>query len=142
MSFLCLFYPLCAWYQFYCVVCASPLPPPSLPPSHSPNRVYTGLCPVAKLDAAGVNVAIGTDGAASNNSLDMLAELKIAAVLAKGVSGDATAVPAARVGSHPADFLCPFSSPPSINLFNHDHGVGSLSSRVVFCGLTCWCRSP
>lgn len=50
---------------------------------------------MAKLVEAGVNVAIGTDGAASNNTLDMFAELKLAACLAKGVASDATAVPAA-----------------------------------------------
>ena len=44
--------------------------------------------------AAGVNVALGTDGASSNNSLDVWQEMKLAATLAKGVSGDATAVPA------------------------------------------------
>ena len=52
---------------------------------------------MAKLVAAGVNVCIGTDGAASNNCLDMMSEVKLAAVLGKGVSGDATAVPAATV---------------------------------------------
>ncbi len=54
----------------------------------------TGFCPVARLAAAGVNVALGTDGAASNNNLDMLGEMRTAALLAKGVSGDASAVPA------------------------------------------------
>jgi 5-methylthioadenosine/S-adenosylhomocysteine deaminase len=38
-----------------------------------------------------VNIAIGTDGAASNNRIDMLAELRLAALLAKGVAGDASA---------------------------------------------------
>ena len=49
---------------------------------------------MARLLAAGVNVALGTDGASSNNSLDVWQEMKLAATLAKGVSGDATAVPA------------------------------------------------
>ena len=42
--------------------------------------------------AAGVNVAIGTDGTSCNNTLDMFAEMKLAALLAKGVSKDASAV--------------------------------------------------
>lgn len=65
---------------------------------HCPSsnlKLASGFCPVAKLQAAGVNVAIGTDGAASNNSLDMLAEMKTAALLAKGVAGDPTVVRAA-----------------------------------------------
>ena len=58
-------------------------------------KLGSGLCPVARLAAAGVNLAIGTDGAASNNDLDMFGELRTAALLAKGVSGDAAALPAA-----------------------------------------------
>lgn len=58
-------------------------------------KLAAGLAPVADMVAAGVNVALGTDSAASNNSLNVLAEAKLGALLAKGVSGDATAVPAA-----------------------------------------------
>ncbi|MGC3872323.1 TRZ/ATZ family hydrolase [Halomonas sp. GXIMD04776] len=57
-------------------------------------KLASGFCPVARLQEAGVNVALGTDGAASNNDLDMFDELKSAALLAKGVSGDAAALPA------------------------------------------------
>ncbi|HEY1773476.1 MAG TPA: TRZ/ATZ family hydrolase [Gammaproteobacteria bacterium] len=58
-------------------------------------KLASGFCPVAKLIKAGVNVALGTDGAASNNDLDLLGEMQSAALLAKGVAGDASAVPAA-----------------------------------------------
>jgi 5-methylthioadenosine/S-adenosylhomocysteine deaminase len=57
-------------------------------------KLASGFCPVHALVRAGVTVALGTDGAASNNSLDMLEEMHIAALLAKGVSQDATAIPA------------------------------------------------
>ncbi|HMM45414.1 MAG TPA: TRZ/ATZ family hydrolase [Candidatus Macondimonas sp.] len=57
-------------------------------------KLASGFCPVARLLAGGVNVALGTDGAASNNDLDLLAEMRTAALLAKGVSGDAAALPA------------------------------------------------
>jgi 5-methylthioadenosine/S-adenosylhomocysteine deaminase len=57
-------------------------------------KLASGFCPVHALLTAGVNVALGTDGAASNNDLDMLGELRTAALLAKAVSGNATAVPA------------------------------------------------
>lgn len=58
-------------------------------------KLASGFCPVHKLIQAGVNVALGTDGAASNNDLDMLGEMRTAALLAKGVAQDATALPAA-----------------------------------------------
>ena len=57
-------------------------------------KLASGHCPVARLLDAGINVALGTDGAASNNDLDMIAEMQAAALLAKGVSGDACALPA------------------------------------------------
>jgi len=57
-------------------------------------KLASGFCPVQALVKAGVNVALGTDGAASNNNLDMLEEMRIAALLAKGASNDATAIPA------------------------------------------------
>ena len=59
-------------------------------------KLASGLCPVAELLRAGVNVALGTDGAASNNRLDLWAEMEMAALLAKQVAGDAAAVPAAQ----------------------------------------------
>ena len=46
---------------------------------------------------AGVNIGLGTDGAASNNRLDLFAEMRMTALLAKGASGDAAALPAATV---------------------------------------------
>ena len=57
-------------------------------------KLASGFCPVADLMNAGINVALGTDSAASNNDLDLFGELKTAALLAKGVSGDAAALDA------------------------------------------------
>jgi len=59
-------------------------------------KLASGFCPVSRLQAAGVTVALGTDGAASNNDLDMFGELRSAALLAKAVSADASALPAVR----------------------------------------------
>lgn len=64
---------------------------------HCPNsnlKLASGVCPVSRLHDAGVNVALGTDSSASNNALDMFAEMKIAALLAKGVAKEPSAVPA------------------------------------------------
>ena len=60
-------------------------------------KLASGICPLPSLLKAGVNVALGTDGAASNNDLDLLAEAQTAALLAKGISGDAQAVNAFQV---------------------------------------------
>jgi 5-methylthioadenosine/S-adenosylhomocysteine deaminase len=60
-------------------------------------KLASGFCPVAKLLDAGVNVCLGTDGAASNNDLDMIGEMRSAALLAKGVAGRADAVTAEQV---------------------------------------------
>ena len=57
-------------------------------------KLASGFCPVARLLEADINVAIGTDGAASNNDLDMFGEMRVAAQLAKAVAGDAAALPA------------------------------------------------
>ncbi len=57
-------------------------------------KLASGFCQVAKCLNAGINVAIGTDGAASNNDLDMFGEMRSAALLGKAVAGDASAIPA------------------------------------------------
>ena len=65
--------------------------------AHCPNsnlKLASGIAPVAQLLAKGVNVGLGTDGAASNNRLDMFAEMRLCALLAKGVSENASIVPA------------------------------------------------
>jgi 5-methylthioadenosine/S-adenosylhomocysteine deaminase len=54
-------------------------------------KLASGICPITTLLDKGVNVCLGTDGAASNNDLDMLGEMRTAALLAKGSSGDASA---------------------------------------------------
>lgn len=62
---------------------------------HCPSsnlKLASGFCPVQAMQTAGINIALGTDGASSNNSLNMFEEMKLAAILAKGVSKSATSV--------------------------------------------------
>jgi len=64
---------------------------------HNPNsnlKLASGIQPLRALEAAGVNTLLGTDGAASNNRQDMFSEIRCAALLAKGASGDPVTVSA------------------------------------------------
>jgi len=66
--------------------------------AHCPEsnlKLASGFAPIEELRRAGANVAIGTDGCASNNDLDMIGETRTAALLAKGVANDAAAIDAA-----------------------------------------------
>ena len=68
--------------------------------AHCPEsnlKLASGFCPVDKLMKAGINVCLGTDGSASNNDLDMFGEMRTAALLAKGVSGNASSANAEEV---------------------------------------------
>lgn len=60
-------------------------------------KLASGIAPVSRIADAGVNVALGTDGAASNNRLDLFSEMRLASLLAKVATGDAAALPAADV---------------------------------------------
>ncbi len=65
--------------------------------AHCPTsnmKLASGVAPVLKMLEHGLKVGIGTDGTASNNDLDMFEEVRLTALLAKGTSGDPTAVPA------------------------------------------------
>lgn len=65
--------------------------------AHCPSsnlKLASGIAPIAEYAKQGINIGLGTDGAASNNRLDMFAEMRLAALLAKGQSGDATAISA------------------------------------------------
>ncbi|WP_372717784.1 TRZ/ATZ family hydrolase [Immundisolibacter sp.] len=86
--------------------------------AESNMKLASGVCPVSALLAAGVNVAIGTDGAASNNDLDLLGELKTAGLLAKLTSQDAAAVPAAT--------LLHMGTLGGARALGLDHEIGSL----------------
>lgn len=65
--------------------------------AHCPSsnlKLASGIAPIAEYTKQGINIGLGTDGAASNNRLDMFTEMRLAALLAKGQSGDATAISA------------------------------------------------
>ena len=65
--------------------------------AHNPSsnlKLASGFAPVRTMLEAGLNVGIGTDGPSSNNDLDMFEEMRLASFIAKGHSGDPTALPA------------------------------------------------
>lgn len=89
--------------------------------AHCPSsnlKLGSGIAPIAQALKAGVSIGIGTDGAASNNRLDMLAEMRLAALLAKGASNDASVYPAHRVLASAT-----LSAARSLQL---DHAIGSV----------------
>lgn len=68
--------------------------------AHNPAsnfKLGSGFADVAAMLEAGINVSLGTDGAASNNSLDLYQEMRLAGYLAKGLSGDASLLPAGQL---------------------------------------------
>ncbi len=81
-------------------------------------KLASGFCPVQKLIDSNINVTIGTDGAASNNDLDLFGELKTAAMVAKVVAGDAAAVSA-----HTALRMATINGARALG---RDHELGSL----------------
>ncbi|MDA8885363.1 TRZ/ATZ family hydrolase [Porticoccaceae bacterium] len=83
-------------------------------------KLASGFCPVGQLMDAGINVALGTDGAASNNDLDLFGELKTAALLAKAVSGDPCAL-----NAHAALRMATINGAKALSW---DHEIGSLES--------------
>lgn len=68
--------------------------------AHCPSsnlKLASGFSPVAKMLNLGINVGLGTDGAASNNRLDLFSEMRLAALLGKGLSGDASVLDARQI---------------------------------------------
>lgn len=91
--------------------------------AHCPTsnlKLASGFAPVARMRQIGINVGLGTDGAASNNRLDMLSEMRLAALLAKGISGDASALPAREILRMAT--IC------AANALGLGHEIGSISS--------------
>ncbi|MGM0477481.1 MAG: TRZ/ATZ family hydrolase [Pseudomonadota bacterium] len=84
----------------------------------SNQKLASGTCSVETLRGAGINLALGTDGAASNNDLDLLAEMQSAALVAKAQTGDAAALPAEA-----ALAMATLGGARALNL---DHALGSL----------------
>lgn len=81
-------------------------------------KLASGFCPVQRLLDEGINIALGTDGAASNNDLDMFSEMRTAALLAKACANDASALPA-----HQALAMATIHGARAMAL---DHLIGSL----------------
>lgn len=65
--------------------------------AESNMKLGNGFAPIVRMNEAGINVTIGTDGAASNNDIDMIGEMRTVALAHKGVKHDATALPASKV---------------------------------------------
>ena len=91
--------------------------------AHCPSsnlKLASGFAPVARMLAEGVTVGLGTDGSASNNRLDLFQEMRLAALLAKAISGDAHALPA-----HQALAMATLDGARALRL---DHAIGSIES--------------
>jgi 5-methylthioadenosine/S-adenosylhomocysteine deaminase len=89
--------------------------------AHCPSsnlKLASGIAPVTACRAKGITVGLGTDGAASNNRLDILGEMRTAALLAKGASGDARAV-----GAHEALRMATLDGARALGL---DGRIGSI----------------
>ncbi|MDP3307723.1 TRZ/ATZ family hydrolase, partial [Methylotenera sp.] len=89
--------------------------------AHCPSsnlKLASGIAPIAQLLAKGVNVGLGTDGVASNNRLDIFAEMRLSALLAKGIAEDATVIPA-----HQALEMATINAAKAMAL---DHKIGSI----------------
>jgi len=89
--------------------------------AHCPTsnlKLGSGLPSIAASHASGINFGLGTDGAASNNRLDMFQEIRLAALLAKGQSKDASAV-----NAHAALHAATLAGAKALGL---DHQIGSL----------------
>ncbi|MCB1943487.1 MAG: TRZ/ATZ family hydrolase [Candidatus Accumulibacter sp.] len=83
-------------------------------------KLASGIAPIAELSAQGINIGLGTDGAASNNRLDLLQEMRLAALLAKQQSGRADAINAHRVLR-----MATLAGARALGL---DHEIGSISA--------------
>lgn len=91
--------------------------------AHCPSsnlKLGSGIAAIAEYVKHGVNIGLGTDGAASNNRLDMFAEMRLAALLAKGKSGDATAISA-----HEALRMATINGAKALNL---ESKIGSIET--------------
>jgi 5-methylthioadenosine/S-adenosylhomocysteine deaminase len=91
--------------------------------AHCPSsnlKLASGVAPVQKMVDLGLHVGIGTDGPASNNDLDMFEEVRLAALLQKGVFGDPTLLPAKMVWT-----LATIEGARALHI---DHLTGSLES--------------
>jgi 5-methylthioadenosine/S-adenosylhomocysteine deaminase len=82
-------------------------------------KLASGVAPVTRMLEHGINVGLGTDGAASNNRLDLFSEARLAALLAKGMSGDPRALPA-----HAALHMATLAGAKALGM---DKRIGSLS---------------
>jgi len=90
--------------------------------AHCPSsnlKLASGIAPIAALAGQGVNIGFGTDGAASNNRLDMFQEMRLAALLAKGSSGQAEAL-----GAHQALRMATLGGAQALGL---DAEIGSIN---------------
>lgn len=91
--------------------------------THCPEsnlKLASGFCPVSQLDSQNINITIGTDGAASNNDLDMFAEMRQTALLAKAVANNASAIPA-----HSAIAMATINAAKALGI---EHITGSLET--------------
>jgi 5-methylthioadenosine/S-adenosylhomocysteine deaminase len=89
--------------------------------AHCPSsnaKLASGVAPINQLLSVGVNVGLGTDGAASNNRQDMFTEMRLAALLAKATTEDATCIPAAQ-----ALEMATINAAKALGL---DHQIGSI----------------